>query len=128
MHKSETGSYGIVKVEDFDHGLLKVKAIVEKPDPADAPSNIAVVGRYILSPGIMNCLENVKLGKGGEIQLTDAISSLLSEEDVLAYQYHGKRYDCGSKLGYMQANVEYGLVHPEISAKFSKWLATRTQG
>ncbi len=121
----ETGSYGIVKAQEVEHGLLKIQDIVEKPDPSVAPSTMAVVGRYILTPRIMACLENVKPGKGGEIQLTDGISALINEEEVFAYQYQGKRYDCGSKLGYMKANVEYALRHPEIKAEFSAWLAAR---
>jgi UTP--glucose-1-phosphate uridylyltransferase len=122
---NETSYYGIVDAREISTGLLKIDAIVEKPDPSVAPSNIAVVGRYILTPTILACLEKVQPGKGGEIQLTDGIAALMQQEQVLAYQYHGKRYDCGSKLGYMQANVEYALRHPEIKAKFAAWLATQ---
>ncbi|HEY7985629.1 MAG TPA: UTP--glucose-1-phosphate uridylyltransferase GalU [Methylophilaceae bacterium] len=122
---NETAFYGIVDAKEISASLSKVEAIVEKPDPAVAPSNIAVVGRYILNPTILGCLEKVQPGKGGEIQLTDGIAALMQQEQVLAYQYQGKRYDCGSKLGYMQANVEYALRHPEIKAEFSAWLATQ---
>ena len=121
----ETGFYGIVDAKKISTGLLRVEAIVEKPDPAVAPSNIAVVGRYILTPTILACLEKVHPGKGGEIQLTDGIAALMQQEQVLAYQYQGRRYDCGSKLGYMQANVEYALRHPEIKNAFSSWLEAR---
>jgi UTP--glucose-1-phosphate uridylyltransferase len=119
---NETGYYGIVDAKEISSGLLRVDAIVEKPDPAVAPSNIAVVGRYILTPAILSCLEKVHPGKGGEIQLTDGIAALMQQQQVLAYQYHGKRYDCGSKLGYMQANVEYALRHAEIKTEFATWL------
>jgi UTP--glucose-1-phosphate uridylyltransferase len=95
-----------------------VNAIVEKPKPEDAPSTLAVVGRYILTPRIFHHLENIKPGAGGEIQLTDGIASLLSEEQVLAYRYDGIRYDCGSKLGYLQATVDFGRRHPEVGPAF----------
>jgi len=120
--RSETSSYGIVDAEELSPGLLKMNGIVEKPQPEDAPSTLAVVGRYILTPGIFKCLENVTPGKGGEIQLTDGIAELLQQEQVLAYRFAGKRYDCGSKLGYMKANVEYALRHPEIGTEFAAYL------
>ena len=122
---SETASYGIVDAFKIDDNLLQLNSIVEKPKPADAPSNLAVVGRYILTPTIFNCLEKVKPGKGGEIQLTDGISDLLKQETVLAYRFEGTRYDCGSKLGFMKANVEYALKHPEIAADFARYLQDR---
>lgn len=122
---NETSYYGIVDAQEIGTGLLKVEAIVEKPEPALAPSNIAVVGRYILTPAVLSCLKNVKPGKGGEIQLTDGIAALIRQERVLAYEYQGRRYDCGSKLGYMQANVEYALRHPEIKTDFAAWLAAQ---
>src|SRR3989338_5413459 len=122
---SETSSYGIVDADASNEPLVKIRGIVEKPDPADAPSNFAVVGRYILTPAIFDCLENVQPGKGGEIQLTDGIAALLAREPGLAYRYHGLRYDCGSKLGYMKANVEFALRHPEIGEAFAQYLAGR---
>ena len=122
---SETASYGIVDAFEIDDNLLQLNSIVEKPKPADAPSNLAVVGRYILTPTIFNCLEKVKPGKGGEIQLTDGISDLLKQETVLAYRFEGTRFDCGSKLGFMKANVEYALKHPEIAADFARYLQDR---
>ena len=119
---SETASYGIVDAFEIEQNLLKLKGIVEKPKPANAPSTLAVVGRYILTPKIFDCLEKVKPGKGGEIQLTDGISDLMQYEDILAYRFAGKRYDCGSKLGFMKANVEYALKHSEIADDFASYL------
>ena len=120
---SETASYGIVDAFEVEQNLLQLKSIVEKPKPADAPSTLAVVGRYVLTPKIFDCLEKVKPGKGGEIQLTDGISDLMQFEDILAYRFAGIRYDCGSKLGFMKANVELALKHPEISNEFAEYLA-----
>jgi UTP--glucose-1-phosphate uridylyltransferase len=119
---SATASYGIVDAEPIEAGLLKVNSIVEKPQPEDAPSNLGVVGRYIFSPQIFDCLEKVKPGKGGEIQLTDGIADLMKLEAVYAYRFAGKRFDCGSKLGFMQANVELALKHPELKQDFSDYL------
>ena len=123
--KSETDKYGIVKAELFGERLSRVNAIVEKPDPKDAPSNLAVVGRYILTPRIFDLLETTERGAGGEIQLTDAIARLLKEEQVVAYQFEGTRYDCGSKLGYLMATVEYALKHKELSTDFRNYLDSR---
>ena len=119
---TETASYGIVDTAGASGDVSEVKSIVEKPKPEDAPSTLAVVGRYVLTPRIFDLLANVEPGKGGEIQLTDAISALLAHEKVLAYRFEGKRYDCGSKLGYMKANVEFALRHPEIGADFRQYL------
>ena len=120
----ETHKYGVVTPEDIEPDLWAVKAIVEKPDPKDAPSNMAVVGRYILTPRIFDLLEKTGKGAGGEIQLTDAIAGLLKEEQVLAHRFKGKRYDCGSKLGYLQATVEYALKHPELRDEFGAYINT----
>ena len=98
------------------------KGIVEKPDPKDAPSNRAVVGRYILRPQIFHHLSQIGRGAGGEIQLTDAIARLIDEEEVLAYEFEGRRYDCGSKLGYLQATVDYAINHHHLGPEFSRWL------
>lgn len=119
---SETDKYGVVKASEIGNRLGNVDAIVEKPSPDKAPSNLAVVGRYILTPRIFSLLENTGRGAGGEIQLTDAIASLLAEEKVLAYEFQGKRYDCGSKLGYLQATVEYALAHKGLGADFKQYL------
>ena len=124
--REETRRYGIVKSDPCGEHLERISGIVEKPSPEKAPSTLAVVGRYILTPGIFRHLETVRSGAGGEIQLTDAIASLLAEERVLAYRYQGTRYDCGSKLGYLQATVDYGQRHPEVGAAFSAYLAART--
>ena len=118
----ETDKYGIVDPEESDGRITHVKNIVEKPAPADARSNLAVVGRYILTPAIFSYLENIPRGAGGEIQLTDAIEKLLHDEQVLAYRFEGRRYDCGSKLGYLQATVEYALKHPELRDDFLEYL------
>jgi len=122
----ETHKYGIVKTETGPSGQLFVTRIVEKPAPADAPSNLAVVGRYILTPRIFDKLETTGAGAGGEIQLTDAIAGLLDDERVVAYPFRGKRYDCGSKLGYLQATVEYGLEHEELGEEFAEYLRELT--
>ncbi len=121
---ADTASYGIVGSTALDDQLERIDRIVEKPSPDKAPSTLAVVGRYILSPRIFYHLERVTPGSGGEIQLTDAIASLLAEERVLAYRYHGTRYDCGSKLGYLQAMVEFGRRHPEVGSAFNNYLKT----
>jgi UTP--glucose-1-phosphate uridylyltransferase len=120
--RDQTGSYGIVAVETQASGAQRVMRIVEKPKPADAPSNLAVVGRYILTPAIFAKLERTQRGAGGEIQLTDGIASLLADEPVYVLPFAGIRYDCGSKLGYLRATVEYGLRHPELGASFRAYL------
>jgi UTP--glucose-1-phosphate uridylyltransferase len=121
----ETSSYGIVKAGRRTGSAWPVIGIVEKPAPAKAPSRLGVVGRYVLSPRIFHHLAHAKPGSGGEIQLTDAIAALLTEEQVLAYAFEGRRYDCGSKLGYLQANVEFAAQHAEIGPAFRRWLARR---
>ena len=121
--RDDTASYGIVKSSTVADRVERIEAIVEKPQPEVAPSTLAVVGRYILTPRIFYHLERVKQGSGGEIQLTDGIASLLVEEQVLAYRYVGERFDCGSKLGYLQATVDFGRRHPEVGAAFSNYLA-----
>jgi UTP--glucose-1-phosphate uridylyltransferase len=123
--REDTASYGIASVEEkVAAGLSKMSAIVEKPKPEEAPSTLGVVGRYILSPRIFHFLENLRPGAGREIQLTDAIGRLLREENVMAYEFQGQRYDCGSKLGYLQATVNYALKHPELADDFRAYLAT----
>ena len=117
-----TRSYGIVKSASVAERIERIEAIVEKPKPEEAPSTLGVVGRYILTPRIFHHLENVTPGSGGEIQLTDGIASLLREEQVLAHRYQGTRYDCGSKLGYLEATIEFGRRHPEVGADFSNYL------
>ena len=119
----ETDRYGIVSVSGETGPLARVDAIIEKPPPAEAPSNLGVVGRYVLEPEIFDALENTKPGAGGEIQLTDAIARLVDAGGVKAYRFEGKRYDCGSKLGYLEATVELALQHPELSRGFRAFLA-----
>lgn len=123
--QEDTEKYGIVKSDAVTSNLSRISMIVEKPKPAEAPTNLAVVGRYILTPRIFDLLEDIPKGAGGEIQLTDAIAALLKEEQVLAYQFEGERYDCGSKLGYLQATVEYALQHEELSEEFCRYLRDR---
>ena len=118
---SQTGSYGIVEVEKLK-SYQRITNIVEKPKPEEAPSNLAVVGRYILTPRIFDLLTNLPSGAGNEIQLTDGIARLLDHEFVLAHAFDGKRYDCGSKLGYLEATVAYGLKHPETGEQFKELL------
>jgi UTP--glucose-1-phosphate uridylyltransferase len=112
--RAETSSYGIVRSTPVGEGLHEIEGIVEKPKPEVAPSTLAVVGRYVLTPQIFHHLRTVTPGAGGEIQLTDGIAALLDDEPVLAYAFKGTRYDCGSKLGYLQATIQYGLRHPEV--------------
>jgi UTP--glucose-1-phosphate uridylyltransferase len=118
----QTASYGIVAVKTEPSGAQRVTRIVEKPKPKDAPSNLAVVGRYILTPAIFAKLERTERGAGGEIQLTDGIASLMADEAVHVLPFTGIRYDCGSKIGYLRATVEYGLRHPELGASFRAYL------
>jgi UTP--glucose-1-phosphate uridylyltransferase len=118
----QTRRYGIVAGTPVNERMLDVTRIVEKPAPEDAPSNLGVAGRYILTPGIFHEIANQKRGVGGEIQLTDGISGLLRREKVFAYRYDGKRYDCGSKEGFLQANVELALAHAELGPGFRQFL------
>jgi UTP--glucose-1-phosphate uridylyltransferase len=119
---SETNKYGVVDIAGANASVMPLKGIVEKPKPELAPSNLGVVGRYILTPRIFTQLENITQGSGGEIQLTDAIAKLLHEEKVHALQFAGKRYDCGSKLGYLEATIAYALKHPELADSFRQCL------
>lgn len=124
VEREETGKYGIVEPETLYEGAHNILSMVEKPSPENAPSTLAVVGRYLLSPEIFKHLENIPKGAGGEIQLTDAIAAMLGEHKALAYEFKGKRYDCGSKLGYLQATVEYALQHPNLREGFRHYLQT----
>lgn len=119
---SETDKYGVVKTSEVSGATSKIDIIVEKPKPEVAPSNLAVVGRYILTPAIFEKIEQTGKGAGGEIQLTDAIADLLADEPVLAYEFEGTRYDCGSKLGFLIATVEHGLLHKELRTEFLSYL------
>jgi UTP--glucose-1-phosphate uridylyltransferase len=126
--RADTRSYGIVASVPFGDRVEQISAIVEKPSPEAAPSTLAVVGRYVLTPRIFHHLETVRPGSGGEIQLTDGIASLMTEQQVLAYRYQGVRYDCGSKIGYLQATVDFGLRHEEVGTEFAAFLAQRQGG
>jgi UTP--glucose-1-phosphate uridylyltransferase len=125
--RDQTDKYGIVKTGEKKGDLLRVEQIVEKPKPDKAPSNLAVVGRYLLTPRVFAHLEHIGEGAGGEIQLTDGIARLMKEEPVYAYHFEGKRFDCGSKLGYLQANVEYALAHKELKGTFRAYLKKLAQ-
>ncbi len=118
----QSPAYGIVEGTPIADRLWKLHGIVEKPLPGDAPSNMAVVGRYILTPSIFRHLKSLRPGAGGEIQLTDGIAQLMSSEALLSYQFKGKRYDCGTKQGYLQASVEFALRHPEVGTEFRAFL------
>ncbi|HLP97331.1 MAG TPA: UTP--glucose-1-phosphate uridylyltransferase GalU [Sideroxyarcus sp.] len=122
--RAHTKQYGIVSSSNLEKDIEKVHGIVEKPKPEVAPSTLAVVGRYVLTPRIFHHLENIKPGAGGEIQLTDGIAALMAEEQLLAYRFNGIRYDCGSKLGYLQAQVAFGLKHAELRDSFAEYLQT----
>ena len=123
--KDQTQSYGIVTVDKMQGDMARIHSIVEKPKPADAPSNLAVIGRYVLTPRVFDLLGEVKPGAGGEIQLTDAISALLKHERAMAIKLPGRRFDCGSKLGYLKATVEFGVRHAECGAAFASYLKSR---
>jgi UTP--glucose-1-phosphate uridylyltransferase len=123
----DTASYGIVEAEPEPAGerIGRITRIIEKPKPGTTSSTLAVVGRYVLSPRIFHHLRTMPPGAGGEIQLTDGIAGLLAEERVLAYEFEGRRYDCGNKLGYLEATVDFGAKHPEVGAAFARFLAAR---
>ncbi len=123
--REHTNRYGIVSGSAINAHLTELTGIVEKPAPSVAPGTLAVAGRYILTPGIFKELETTPKGAGGEIQLTDAIAQLLNKEKVFAFRYQGTRYDCGSKLGFLQATVDLGEHHPQVGAEFAAWLASR---
>lgn len=119
---SESNKYGMVAGPKIKDGLSRVDEIIEKPLPAEAPSDQAIVGRYILTPAIFEVLKTTERGAGGEIQLTDGIAALRKREEVYAYSFEGKRYDCGSKIGYLQATVEYALKHDDLADEFRQYL------
>jgi len=127
IDREQSRSYGVVDGRPWeeDGSVIKMSGIIEKPTPENAPSNLGVVGRYILKPRIFEHLRALKPGAGGELQLTDAIQALLADEQVLAYKYQGTRYDCGSKLGYLKATVEFALRHAEVGAEFDAYLRAR---
>jgi UTP--glucose-1-phosphate uridylyltransferase len=119
----QTSQYGIVRPQSMGVRIHRIVDIVEKPQPENAPSTLGVVGRYVFTPKIFDYLENLRPGTGGEIQLTDAIAAMLAAQPALAYEFKGRRYDCGSKLGYLEAAVMYALKHPAVSEPFVTFLA-----
>lgn len=120
--RDQTGSYGIVATDSFQNRQGRINGIVEKPEPDVAPSNLAVVGRYILSPRIFGLLESTRPGAGGEIQLTDAIAALLTQEPVNAYRFRGTRFDCGTHIGLIEATIRYALDHEKLSESARKMM------
>ncbi len=127
VNPADTGSYGIVRTGESTGNHAPIELIIEKPKPENAPSNLAVIGRYILTPAIFDKIKNTGRGAGGEIQLTDAIADLMKDEQVLAFEFEGKRYDCGSKLGFLIATVEHGLLHEDLKEEFLDYLKALTQ-
>ncbi|MBI5642039.1 MAG: UTP--glucose-1-phosphate uridylyltransferase GalU [Deltaproteobacteria bacterium] len=121
VNKKDAHLYGVIKGEQVAPGVFRVLDLVEKPKE-NPPSNLAIIGRYILTPGIFDALERTRPGKGGEIQLTDALKILLETEDIYAYEFEGNRYDAGDKLGFLKANVSLALKRPELRAEFKKFL------
>jgi UTP--glucose-1-phosphate uridylyltransferase len=119
----QTHQYGIVRPQSMGVRIHGIADIVEKPQPENAPSTLGVVGRYVFTPQIFERLENIRPGAGGELQLTDAIAAMLESDPVLAYEFKGRRYDCGSKLGYMEASVAYALRHPAIAEEFGAFIS-----
>lgn len=118
----QTASYGVIAGDPLGNGLHQVSAMVEKPAPEDAPSNLAIMGRYVLPPEIFALIEQTPPGKGGEIQLTDALDRLRQDSGMLGCEFSGKRYDAGDKVGYIQANIEYALKRPELAARLRPYL------
>ncbi|NLY08756.1 MAG: UTP--glucose-1-phosphate uridylyltransferase GalU [Tissierellia bacterium] len=122
VDNSQVSSYGIIDTVDIDKKIMKVNSLVEKPIPSEAPSNVAVMGRYIITPEIFNILKTIPEGKGGEIQLTDALNILAKKENVLAYEFEGKRYDVGDKLGFIKATIEFALRNPKLKDSLEEYL------
>ena len=124
--KENVDKYGILDVKYIENRVYKVKDMVEKPPVEEAPSNIAILGRYIITPEIFNILENQEPGKGGEIQLTDALQTLATKEAIYAYNFEGRRYDVGDKLGFLEATVDFALKRPELRDEFIEFLKTKS--
>ncbi len=123
----DVSKYGIIKAAPVDDRIYRVTGLIEKPNPGDAPSNIAVLGRYIITPEIFGLLENAKPGAGGEIQLTDALCELAIKQPMYAYEFIGKRYDVGNKMGFLKATVEYALRRDDLKDEFMNYLKTVTK-
>ena len=120
--RAQTQHYGIIDAKRIENGVYLVKDLIEKPHPDDAPSNLAIIGRYILTPEIFPALERTRPGKGGEIQLTDGLKLLMEQQPIYAFEFTGKRHDAGDKLGFLKATVEYGLKNPEFGGEFRRYL------
>lgn len=125
--KNETNKYGILDIDYKKDGLSKIRGLIEKPDPEDAPSNLAIIGRYILTPEIFTILDQKEKGAGGEIQLTDAMAKLLDTQSIFGLQFAGHRFDCGDKAGFQMANLSYALTYPDISSKLKPFIKTLLQ-
>lgn len=125
--KNDTDKYGILDAEQSKEGLSKIRGLIEKPDPDDAPSNLAIIGRYILTPEIFTILDQKEKGAGGEIQLTDAMAKLLDTQSIFGFQFEGQRFDCGDKAGFQMANLSFALTHPDISSKLKPFIQTLLQ-
>lgn len=125
--KEDVSKYGVIKSLSGSKGLYKIEDMIEKPSPEEAPSDLAVMGRYVLSPAIFSMLEQTKTGAGGEIQLTDALRLLLGKEQVYAYEFDGLRYDTGDKLGFLKATVDFALARPDLQDGFKKFLLERVK-
>ena len=122
VEKDQTDKYGILDAEEIEDNVVRIKGMVEKPDPADAPSNLAIIGRYILTPRIFDYLGEKKAGAGGEIQLTDAMQQLLQKQPIFGYKFHGTRFDCGDKAGFQMANLSFAMERPELKDKLTKFI------
>ena len=127
VDREDTNKYGILDVKHIEDRVFKVKDMVEKPNVEDAPSNIAILGRYIITPEIFNILENQEPGKGGEIQLTDALHTLATKEAIYAYNFEGRRYDVGDKLGFLEATVDFALKRDELRDEFMEFLKSKCE-
>ena len=125
VYKQDTDKYGVLDVKYIENRVYKVRDMIEKPKVEEAPSNIAILGRYIITPDIFDILENQEPGKGGEIQLTDALKTLANQKAIYAYNFEGKRYDVGDKLGFLEATVDFALKRPELRDKFIEFLEDR---
>jgi UTP--glucose-1-phosphate uridylyltransferase len=125
--RAEIHRYGIIAGKEIRSNLYEISDLVEKPKPFSAPSDIAIIGRYILTPEIFPCIESTPLGKGGEMQLTDSLKTLLKKGPIYGYLFEGKRYDGGDKVGYLKATVEFALKHPAVKSEFRKYLLSMTK-
>jgi len=123
VDKNQTDKYGIIKGNETEDNVVRIRGMVEKPDPADAPSNLAIIGRYILTPRIFDLLGKKKAGAGGEIQLTDAMEELLETQPIFGYKFEGTRFDCGDKAGFQMANLAFAMERPEIKEKLANFIS-----